>query len=64
MILIEVNRKKGLITIDNQTCNFIEAGLQPNGKKITDEGEIEEHFYSRYESDIENGVEIDVFFIN
>jgi hypothetical protein len=54
MKTITVNIKKQTVTMDNERCNFYEAGLVPNGITLTDEDDIEEHFKDRYyEEEIE-----------
>jgi hypothetical protein len=60
MKTIEVSVSQDRVVIDGDSQrpnNFIEAGLCPNGKKITDHYEIEEYFSEQYE-----GEDIEVIF--
>jgi len=54
---IFVNLEEKSVTINNETCNTHEAGLEPNGQLITDVDEITEHFEETNE-----GEEIEVVF--
>jgi hypothetical protein len=42
-----VNLSEKTVTINNQTCNTYEAGLEPSGELVTDVEEIIEHFEER-----------------
>jgi len=42
-----VNLSEKTVTIDSQTCNTYEAGLEPSGELVTDVEEIIEHFEER-----------------
>jgi len=57
METIFVNIEKRRVTVNGESCNFIEAGLAPNGKAVTNRDEIEEHL-----TDCENGEDIEVIF--
>ncbi len=53
---IEVNLPEKTVSIFSkgtwETCNFYEAGLQPNGQYVLDTDEIEEYFNDKYENEI------------
>lgn len=59
MKTIIINIEKERVTVDGKTCNFIEAGLMPNGKKVTDEYEIVEYLEEQYAY---KGEEVEVIF--
>lgn len=60
MKTITVNIAKQSVTLNNQTCNFIEAGLTTNTdpvQTLSDRDEIEEVLVDQYE-----GQDIEVIF--
>jgi hypothetical protein len=48
-LIVSVSKER--VTFNGETCNFIEAGLMPNGEKITNKDEIISYFEEKYEGE-------------